>query len=113
MEIYMSLRDFRTIKVHRFEGLEEQSSCLKLLDYMTEEYLNDQTGEVDFLKTYKAIQERFPLYGTILKGIPCDLGTWEGYYYYLPTILRFLRAGERLMIIGILQPGYLAVAGLF
>jgi hypothetical protein len=61
---------------------------------MTEEYLNEQTGEVDFLKTYQAIQESFPLYGAILKGIPCDLGTWEGYCYYLPTILRFLRREE-------------------
>ena len=61
---------------------------------MTEEYLNDQTGEVDFLRTYEAIQERFLLYGTILKGIPCDLGTWEGYSYYLPIVLRFMRQGE-------------------
>jgi UTP--glucose-1-phosphate uridylyltransferase len=61
------------------------------LDYMTEKYLNNQTGEVDFLMTYEAILERFPLYGTILKGIPCDLGTWEGYSYYLPIILRFMR----------------------
>jgi len=66
------------------------------LDYMTEEYLNNQTGEVDFLKTYEAIQERFPLYGTILKGVPCDLGTWEGYSYYLPLILRFMRQEEGL-----------------
>jgi UTP--glucose-1-phosphate uridylyltransferase len=66
------------------------------LDYMTEKYLNNQTGEVDFLKTYESIQERFPLYGTILKGVPCDLGTWEGYSYYLPLILRFMRQEEGL-----------------
>jgi UTP--glucose-1-phosphate uridylyltransferase len=66
------------------------------LDYMTEKYLNNQTGEVDFLRTYEAIQERFPLYGTILKGVPCDLGTWEGYSYYLPIILRFIRQEEDL-----------------
>ncbi len=66
------------------------------LDYMTEKYLNNQTGEVDFLKTYEAIQQRFPLYGTILKGIPCDLGTWEGYSYYLPIILRFMKQEESL-----------------
>jgi UTP--glucose-1-phosphate uridylyltransferase len=66
------------------------------LDYMTEEYLNDQTGEVDFLKTYEAIQGRFPLYGTILKGVPCDLGTWEGYSHYLPAVLRFMKKEDGL-----------------
>jgi UTP--glucose-1-phosphate uridylyltransferase len=66
------------------------------LDYMTRKYMNDETGEVDFLKTYEAIQKKFPLYGTVLRGIPCDLGTWEGYYYYLPTIIRFIRQEEGL-----------------
>jgi hypothetical protein len=90
------LQGFYGTKVRRFEGLEERFFSSEALDYMTEEYVNNQTGEVDFLKTYKAIQERFPLYGTILKGEPCDLGTWEGYSYYLPAVLRFLKREEGL-----------------
>jgi UTP--glucose-1-phosphate uridylyltransferase len=85
------LKGFSQNKSSLIRGFGRTVFLSEALDYMTEEYLNDQTGEVDFLKTYKAIQERFPLYGTILKGVPCDLGTWEGYSYYLPTILRFMK----------------------
>lgn len=86
-----ALKGFSHDKRSSLRGFGRTVFLPEVLDYMTEKYLNDQTGEVDFLKTYKAIQGRFPLYGTILKGVPCDLGTWEGYYYYLPTILRFLK----------------------
>ncbi len=58
------------------------------LEFMTEEYINEKTGEVDLLKTFQAFKNKFPLYGILLKGKPCDLGTWEGYYYYQHLILR-------------------------
>ena len=89
-----ALKGFSYDKSSSLRGFGRTVFLPEVLDYMTEEFLNEQTGEVDFLKTYKAIQKRFPLYGMILKGIPCDLGTWEGYCYYLPTILRFLRRKE-------------------
>jgi hypothetical protein len=54
---------------------------------MTEEYINDRTGEVDLLKTFQALKKEFPLYGIILKGAPRDVGTREGYYFYQPRIL--------------------------
>lgn len=58
------------------------------LEYMTEEFINRETGEVDFLKTYQALKNQFPLYGFVLEGRPCDIGTWEGYYFYLKIILQ-------------------------
>jgi UTP--glucose-1-phosphate uridylyltransferase len=66
----------------------------EVLDYMTEEYANDETGEVDLLKTFHAITKRFRLYGMLLKGKPCDLGTWKGYYYYQPLFQKFRPQGE-------------------
>jgi len=90
------LKGFSQDKSSLIRGFGRTVFLSEALDYMTEEYLNDQTGEVDFLNTYQVIQERFPLYGTILKGVPCDLGTWEGYSYYLPTILRFMKQGKSL-----------------
>lgn len=90
------LKGFSQDKSSLIRGFGRTIFLSEALDYMTEEYLNNQTGEVDFLKTYEAIQERFPLYGTILKGAPCDLGTWEGYSYYLPIILRFMKQEEGL-----------------
>lgn len=65
------------------------------LEYMTEEYKNTTSGEVDLLKSFQAMRNRFPLYGIHLKGKPCDLGTWEGYYFYQPLILRHLNLKEK------------------
>lgn len=64
------------------------------LEYMTEDYINDKTGEIDLLKTYNSLKKKFLLYGIILKGIPCDLGTWAGYYYYQQKILNYLDSQE-------------------
>jgi len=85
------LKGFSHGKSSLIRGFGRTVFLSETLDYMTEEYLNNKTGEVDFLRTYEAIQERLPLYGTILDGVPCDLGTWEGYSYYLPTIFRFMK----------------------
>ena len=61
------------------------------LDYMSKEFVNDATGEVDLLKTFYALKGRFRLFGVLLKGRPCDLGTWGGYHFYQPRILRSWR----------------------
>jgi hypothetical protein len=42
------------------------------------------------------MKNRFPLYGIVLKGKPCDVGTWEGYYFYQPLILRHLNSKEKI-----------------
>ncbi len=60
------------------------------LEYMTEAYKRSRTGEVDLLKSFQAMKDRIPLYGIILKGKPCDIGTWEGYHYYQPFIRKHL-----------------------
>jgi hypothetical protein len=52
------------------------------LEFMTEGYRDERTGEVDLLATYAALKKHFPLFGTMLEGVPCDLGSWEGYLYY-------------------------------
>ena len=90
------LKGFTQDKGSSIRGFGRTVFLPEALNYMTREYLNDQTGEVDLFKTYEAIQTRFPIYGTILEGVPCDLGTWEGYSYYLPGILRFMRQEEGL-----------------
>jgi UTP--glucose-1-phosphate uridylyltransferase len=64
-------------------------------EYMTEEFINDQTGEVDLLKTFQTLKNKFPLYGVVLEGRPCDIGTWEGYYFYQPIILDYLNSKEK------------------
>jgi len=57
--------------------------------------VNDKTGEVDLSKTFHALKGKFGLFGVFLKGRPCDLGTWEGYYFYQQRILRSLTAKEK------------------
>lgn len=52
------------------------------LDFMTGAYRNEQSGEVDLLASFAAFGKRFPLYAAVLDGVPCDLGSWEGYLYY-------------------------------
>ena len=96
IEEYLKRQRYKGIEINFDLGFGRTVFLSEALDYMTEKYLNNQTGEVDFLRTYEAIQERFPSYGIILKGVPCDLGTWEGYSYYLPKILRFMRQQEGL-----------------
>lgn len=59
------------------------------LEYMTEEYKNTKSGEVDLLKSFHAMKNRIPFYGIILEGKPCDVGTWEGYHYYHPFIREY------------------------
>ena len=62
----------------------------EVFEFMTKGYINEKTGEVDFLKTFKALKNSFKLYGILLKGNACDIGSWEGYYYYLPVILNHM-----------------------
>jgi hypothetical protein len=52
------------------------------LDFMTEAYRNERSDEVDLLASFAALGQRFPLYATVLDGVPCDLGSWEGYLHY-------------------------------
>ena len=90
------IQDISTDETSRIRGFGRTVFLPEALEYMTEEYANDETGEVDLLKTYRVFKNKFSLYGTILKGIPCDLGTWQGYYYYQRIILEYLNSGGNL-----------------
>jgi UTP--glucose-1-phosphate uridylyltransferase len=58
----------------------------EIFDYLGEEYVNPQSGEVDLLRTFQGCTKRLGHRGVVLDGEPLDLGTPEGYYRYL---LRF------------------------
>jgi UTP--glucose-1-phosphate uridylyltransferase len=59
----------------------------EIFDYLGAEFINPASGEVDLLKTFEKCAERVRHRGALLDGEACDLGTFEGYYHYLPRIL--------------------------
>jgi UTP--glucose-1-phosphate uridylyltransferase len=87
-EFYI-IEDILTEEASTIRGFGRTVFLPEALEYMTEKYINEETKEVDFLNTFKALKDRIPLYGTILKGKPCDLGTWEGYYHYHRSIIEY------------------------
>lgn len=89
------IEDISTDETSLIRGFGRTIFVPEALEYMKEEFINDRTGEVDLLKTFQALKKRFPLYGMVLEGRPCDLGTWEGYYFYQPIILDYLKPKER------------------
>ena len=89
------IEDIATEEGSQIRGFGRTVFLPEALEYMTEEFINRETGEVDFLKTYQALKNQFPLYGFLLEGKPCDIGTWEGYYFYQPKVLRFLSSREK------------------
>jgi len=66
----------------------------EVLEHMTEEYMVYDTGDIDLLKTFQELRNKFALYGIVLEGKPCDVCTWEGYIFYQPLILRYLYSRE-------------------
>ena len=88
------IKGISSSETSRVRGFGRTLFLPEVLDYMTEEYANDETGEVDLLKTFDAIAKTFRLYGMLLKGKPCDLGTWKGYYYYQPLFQEFRPQAE-------------------
>lgn len=66
----------------------------EIFDYLGPEFTNPQTGEVDLLKTFERCTERLSVRGTWLEGEPFDMGTFEGYYRYLPRFLKLTKAAR-------------------
>jgi UTP--glucose-1-phosphate uridylyltransferase len=95
-EKYYLIQDISTDQTSKIRGFGRTVFLPDALEYMTEEFINHETGEVDFLKTYQALKNQFPLYGFLLEGRPCDIGTWEGYYYYQKIILQHLCSKEKI-----------------
>ncbi len=87
---YYVIEDISMDETSLIRGFGRTVFLPEALEYMTEEYRNDRTGEVDFLKTFRALKNKLPLYGMILNGRPCDVGTLEGYYYFQPIIHKYL-----------------------
>lgn len=56
----------------------------EIFDYLGEDFINPRTGEVDLWKTFAASAGIIEHRGRVLEGEPLDLGTFEGYYHYLP-----------------------------
>ncbi len=57
-----------------------------IFDYLAAEKVNPTTGEIDYKRAVGRYIEHNPHYGVLLQGIAFDLGTFEGYYRYLPRI---------------------------
>lgn len=54
--------------------------------YLGPEYKNPVTGEVDLAKTFDACTREVPHYAVRLQGEAFDLGTFAGYYHFLPRL---------------------------
>jgi len=54
----------------------------EIFEFLTEEFINPKTKEVDLLKSFEYAMKEIPHFGVMLRGKPCDLGTFPGYYYY-------------------------------
>ena len=57
-----------------------------IFDYLGRDFINPQTGEVDLLKTFEQCAAEVEHRGVLLEGEPFDLGTFTGYYHYLPRL---------------------------
>jgi UTP--glucose-1-phosphate uridylyltransferase len=58
----------------------------QIFDYLGAEFINPQSGEVDLAKTFEKCTEKLEIRGTWLAGDAFDLGTFRGYYRYLPKL---------------------------
>jgi UTP-glucose-1-phosphate uridylyltransferase len=50
--------------------------------FLDEEFADTETGEVDLLRTFRALLALVPSYAVLLQGEAFDLGTVEGYRYF-------------------------------
>jgi UTP-glucose-1-phosphate uridylyltransferase len=94
---FYSIQDISPDETSLIRGFGRTIFLPQAFEYMTEEFINDQTGEVDLLKTFQALKNRFPLYGMLLEGRPCDIGTWEGYHFYQRIIPDYLNVHKKLL----------------
>ncbi len=56
------------------------------LDFLGPDYANPATGEVDLFASFAALTRTIPHHDVLLEGEAFDLGTFPGYYRYLPKI---------------------------
>ena len=58
-----------------------------IFPYLSRRFVNHGSGEIDLGKTFKEFPNRIPHFGSLLAGRACDVGTFDGYYHYLPFFL--------------------------
>lgn len=69
---------------HELRGFGRTVYPPEIFDYLGTDFINPRTGEVDLWKTFQACAGRIAHRAIVLEGEPVDLGTFEGYYHYLP-----------------------------
>jgi UTP--glucose-1-phosphate uridylyltransferase len=75
---------------HELRGFGRTIYPPEIFDYLGEDYVNPATGEIDLWRTFEASAGRIAHRGIVVEGAPVDMGTFEGYYHYLP---RFRETG--------------------
>jgi UTP--glucose-1-phosphate uridylyltransferase len=58
----------------------------QVFSFLSDDFADPQTGEVDLLKTFRALLHEVPNYGVILEGHALDLGTIAAYQYFSQKI---------------------------
>ena len=53
-----------------------------MFEFLDARFADTRTGEVDLLKTFRALLAVAPCYAVLLEGEAFDLGTVEGYHYF-------------------------------
>jgi len=54
----------------------------EVFQFLDERFADARTGEIDLLKTFRALLAVVPSYALLLEGEPFDFGTVEGYHYF-------------------------------
>ncbi len=62
----------------------------EIFDFLGPDYTNPVSGEMDLLLTFRRSFGRLTHYGVRLEGEAYDLGTFEGYYHFMPRLGRRL-----------------------
>jgi UTP--glucose-1-phosphate uridylyltransferase len=69
---------------HELRGFGRTVYPPEIFDYLGQDFINPANGEVDLWKTFEKCAGRIAHRGVVLEGEPFDMGTFEGYYNYLP-----------------------------
>ena len=54
----------------------------EVFEFLDARFADARTGEVDLLKTFRALLAVVPSYAVLLEGEPFDFGTVQGYHYF-------------------------------
>jgi UTP--glucose-1-phosphate uridylyltransferase len=68
--------------VHAPRGFGRTIFPSEVFQFLDERFVNRRTGEIDLLKTFRALLAVVPNYAVLLQGKAFDVGTVEGYRYF-------------------------------